>query len=58
MNDKNELVELFVIIGILILFQQYVYFGVWFSIDQLHHETFALIFFAMAFILWHYGGKK
>jgi hypothetical protein len=35
--------------GFLILYDQYVQFGVWFQMLDLHHETFALIAFALAF---------
>jgi hypothetical protein len=34
--------------GFLILYDQYVQFGVWFQMLDLHHETFALIAFALA----------
>ena len=34
--------------GFLILYDQFARFGVWFQISDLHHETFALIAFALA----------
>jgi hypothetical protein len=37
-----------VVAGFLILYDQYVHIGVWFQISDLHHETFALVAFALA----------
>jgi uncharacterized membrane protein len=39
---------LFFIVGFLILFEQYLNYGVWFESIQIHHETFALSSFALA----------
>jgi len=39
---------LFLILGFLVLFEQYLNFGVWFEIDDVHHETFALSLFTLA----------
>jgi hypothetical protein len=39
---------LFAIIGSLILYDQYLMIKIWFQINDLHHETFALSFFALA----------
>ncbi len=33
--------------GFLILLEQVVTYGVWFEIDDIHHETFAVAFFAL-----------
>lgn len=38
---------LFVVVGFLILYQQYVSFGVFFQIEDIHHETFAIAFIAL-----------
>lgn len=32
------------LVAFLILFEQYVVYGEWFSISQIHHETFAVGF--------------
>ncbi len=39
---------IFLVVGFLILYDQYVYFGVWFQFSDLHYETFALSSFALA----------
>ena len=39
---------LFLTAGFLVLYQQYVSFGVFFEIEDIHHETFAIGFFALA----------
>ena len=39
----------FVLLGFLILFDQYLNIGVLFQVSDIHHETFALILFAFAF---------
>ncbi|NIU39505.1 hypothetical protein GWN65_05955 [Candidatus Bathyarchaeota archaeon] len=35
------------LMGFLILLEQVVTYGVWFEIDDIHHETFAVAFFAL-----------
>lgn len=39
---------LFFIGGFLVLLQQYLVFGVWFQITDIHHETIALSAFTLA----------
>jgi uncharacterized membrane protein HdeD (DUF308 family) len=39
---------LFFIVGFLVLFEQYVNFGIWFQTKDIHHETFALSSFTLA----------
>ena len=39
---------LFFVAGFLVLYQQYVSFGVWFQIEDIHHETIAIALFALA----------
>jgi hypothetical protein len=39
---------LFVVIGFLILYDQYLMIRIWFQVEDVHHETFALSSFAMA----------
>jgi len=39
---------LFAIVGFIILFDQYLMFEIWFEVEDLHHETFALSFFTLA----------
>ena len=38
---------LFLTAGFLVLYQQYVSFGVFFEIEDIHHETIALALFAL-----------
>jgi len=38
----------FVALGIIILLEQYLNYGVWFQLQDIHHETFALSSFALA----------
>ena len=42
------IVSYFFITGFLILNDQYTKTGVWFTFSQIHHETFAVISFALA----------
>jgi hypothetical protein len=42
------LVGFFFIIGVVILLEQYLNYGVWFELKDIHHETFALASFALA----------
>ena len=44
----NIFAVFFFVIGIVILLEQYLNFGVWFQIKDIHHETFALSSFALA----------
>jgi hypothetical protein len=39
---------LFAVIGFLILYDQYLMIKIWFQIEDFHHETLALSFFALA----------
>lgn len=50
-----KLVVLFLLLGFLTLLHQRMGGGVWFQIRDLHHETFALVCFAIA--LGVYVGK-
>ena len=43
-----SLVAFFFVIGIIILLEQYLNWGVWFQLEDIHHETFALSSFALA----------
>jgi len=42
------LVAFFLIVGIIILLEQYLSYGVWFQVKDVHHETFAIASFALA----------
>lgn len=42
------LVFIFVITGFFALFDQYLHIGIWFQIADVHHETLALVSFALA----------
>jgi hypothetical protein len=42
------LVTFFFILGIVILFEQYLTYGMWFQVEDIHHETFAIASFALA----------
>ncbi|MDH5447716.1 MAG: hypothetical protein OEY24_01355 [Candidatus Bathyarchaeota archaeon] len=33
-------------IGFLILAHQYIFYGIWFEIADIHHETFSIAFFS------------
>ena len=48
MNNRNVVAFVFFMIGFLILLEQYLNYGVWFQIMDIHHETFALSSFALA----------
>jgi hypothetical protein len=39
---------LFFVVGFLIMLEQYLNFGVWFQMKDVHHETFALSSFTLA----------
>ena len=39
---------LFAVIGFLILYDQYLINEIWFQVEDLHHESFALSLFALA----------
>ena len=38
---------LFLIAGFLVLYQQYVSYGIFFEIEDIHHETIAMALFAL-----------
>jgi hypothetical protein len=40
------LIYLCFLTGFLILLHQYIFYGVWFEIADIHHETFAIAFFS------------
>ena len=44
---KLAFISLFM--GFLILLEQYIAFGVWFEIEDVHHETFSVAFFSLGF---------
>jgi len=41
-------VVFFFIVGIIILLEQYLSYGMWFQVKDIHHETFAIASFALA----------
>jgi hypothetical protein len=43
------LITTFIFLGFLLLLHQKSTWGVWFQIEDIHHETFALMSFAAAF---------
>jgi len=43
------LVTLFAVLGFLMMLHQFLYWGVWFQKEDLHHETFILACFSAAF---------
>jgi hypothetical protein len=43
-----DLSLLFAIVGFIILFVQYLMVEIWFEVEDLHHETFALSSFTLA----------
>jgi hypothetical protein len=45
---KTRLVAyLLLCLGFLTLVHQYVFYGVWFEIEDIHHETFSVAFFSL-----------
>ena len=48
MNNRNVVALIFLMIGFLILLEQYLNYGVWFQVKDIHHETFALSSFTLA----------
>ena len=48
MNNRNVVAFVFFLIGFLILLEQYLNYGVWFQVKDIHHETFALSSFTLA----------
>jgi hypothetical protein len=52
MNKKQAAAVSFAVLvliaGFLVLAEQYLVFGVWFQIEDVHHETIALSLFALA----------
>ena len=56
---KAKQLILFMLLGsFLILFQQYATWGVWFSISDIHHETFAVALAFAATVLYLFRGKS
>ena len=57
---SSILVGFFFIVGVLILLEQYLNYGVWFELDDIHHETFALSSFALVIgiIIGHFVSKE
>jgi len=45
---SSVLALLFLILGFLIMLHQFLYWGVWFQTEDLHHETFILASFSTA----------
>jgi len=43
-----SLATFFFVLGIIILLEQYLNWGVWFQLEDIHHETFVLSSFALA----------
>ena len=52
---KNTIIQILIAIAALILVEQYVTYGVFFSISDIHHETasVALVAAALALYLYH-----
>ena len=42
-----SLATFFFVLGIIILLEQYLNWGVWFQLEDIHHETFVLSSFAL-----------
>jgi len=49
LRSQLALIVLFLFSGFIILLHQFLNWGVWFQPKDLHHETFALLCFAVAF---------
>ena len=48
MDKKQFAAAFFVLVGFLVLVHQYVNWGTWFDLSDVHHETFAVGFFSLA----------
>lgn len=49
LRSELRVIVLFLLLGFIILLHQFLTWGVWFQPSDVHHETFALICFAVAF---------
>ena len=49
MRSHFKIILLFLFLGFTVLLHQFLDWGVWFQIKDLHHEAFALVCFAIAF---------
>jgi cytochrome c biogenesis protein CcdA len=57
MRLLSLLALVFFVLGIAIMFEQFLVYGTWWSMDQVHHESFsmaawgmAIVFFAVSFM--------
>lgn len=50
--EPKYLVYLMLLVAFLILLHQYLNWGVWFEIRDVHHETFAVAAFTLAVGIW------
>jgi len=48
MSKARLIACLLLCLGFLILVHQYVFYGVWFEIKDIHHETFSVAFFSLS----------
>jgi hypothetical protein len=60
MKAQYVMIIFFLFLAFLILLHQFLLYGVWFQIKDLHHETFALMCLAAAFgiLIGNIGTKR
>jgi len=52
-KQKRQLAFLFIVIAFIVLLQQFVSWGIWFEIEDIHHETLAIALTTLAVgIFW------
>jgi len=58
MNPLKILAIVFVIIAIIIALHQFIVWGYWFELEDLHHETWMIMFGFCGFILYGIFGRS
>lgn len=53
MIDRKVLAVIFIVFAFGIAFHQFYYWGVWFEVEDIHHETFMIILVFAAFIVYY-----
>jgi hypothetical protein len=48
MSKARLIAYILLCLGFLTLVHQYVFYGVWFEIKDIHHETFSVAFFSLS----------
>ena len=59
MTGIQTLAYISMLMGFIILLHQYIVYGVWFEVTDIHHETFSIAFFSLSFgILLGFLGRS